>query len=699
MTVNKNIYPDVNVLENVIFTKPITEITDFSEYLEKSIFYAGCNTDYMSFVPTDSISRENTEEGLKHTFKKASPTKHDLCMSVSDYTGGLYGYYGDEHDQGWHGAINTLINHFDFTKCYIDLDDLYINTISLEHANMTGSDAVYQNDTHQYHISEYLLLENKPPIMSWSSILVKGVPDVNIYPLFCYKTDFYSAYTPTNISYRSNSYMYVSDGAYGGVSANPKYYAVQTDWNNQSNTSILFYDADSQQLSGNAVIGLPNDCEIITPIGQGETEYNYFIPDGYDYKESPMPCLYYWSNWQTYYFNVYSFEYFLKMVASTGLRFKLNNVMYASEIGSDGYTTGRYIPVSELPNSDFANKDWINSESSNYDADKKPEQDIENELKNIGLNDNVGNSHFVKWYILTETEMTALENWLSSSNRPTGYRPLESFVGVSEYPFDLVENRVCSSFTDNYVKIGTENYDSPLNRMIQIRRVIDLGSYKIDRYNNDFTDYAPYSTYKLYIPFCGWVELDSDICVDETIDVKLIVDPISTSCKGVVLVRGNIIAETNGTCGNNIPISSNNMGMQRQALLNAGLGIMGSVGAVATGALTGNTLATTGGILGAVGSISQALSNSHTNYSSVKGTTGTATNYNTYKQCVIQITHPVEIIPHNYGHTIGYITNKTKILSNCSGYVVCDNVDIKGLSCDYSAKQRIKNLLETGVYI
>ena len=700
MNVNKTLYPDTVITENATFSNSLTQTFVPTTYIDKTIFYAGCNNEYLSRYMPENIESTQTGYGLQHTFKSAEPYKQDIFLGTSNYNGSLYDYFGAEHENGYHGSDITFINNFKFEECFIDLDEIYVNTISLEHANITGSDAVIQNDTTQYTMTDYLALEVKPLILSWSSLRVRGVENVTINPYFAETLETMNTYSAHCVSFNTTKNMYVNSPCYGGTLSAKYWFCVQSDWNNQSNTSLTFYKTYSNptELSGGAVLGIPHDCTVETPIGYGETEYNYFIPLDYDSETAPLPILYYWSNWQCYYQNAYSFTYFLKMIASTGLRFKLGGIMYASEIRADGYTTGRYVKVSELDSSDFANKEWLTNEDSVFDADKKPDKELDNDLKDIGLNDNVGNSHFVKWYCLNESEMTALENWLNSSERPTGYKALDNIIAVSEFMLDILGENVSGYYDDNYVKIGTETYDTPLKRMIQIKRIVDLGNYTIDRFNNDFTDYAPYSTYKVYIPYCGWAELDSDVVVGETINVKLIVDPISTGCKGVVLCKGNIIAEINGTCGNSIPISSNNMGMQRQALLNTAVGVVSSAASVATGALTGNGLAVGGGLIGAVGSLTQALSNAHTSFNTVKGTTGTATNYNTYNTCVIQITHSVENIPSNYGSTVGFITNKTKILEECTGYVVCENVNIDGLSCDFAAKQRIKALLETGIY-
>lgn len=52
--------------------------------------------------------------------------------------------------------------------------------------------------------------------------------------------------------------------------------------------------------------------------------------------------------------------------------------------------------------------------------------------------------------------------------------------------------------------------------------------------------------------------------------------------------------------------------MQRQALLNTAVGVVSSAASITTGALTGNGLAVGGGLIGTVGSLTQAMSNTHT---------------------------------------------------------------------------------------
>lgn len=391
--------------------------------------------------------------------------------------------------------------------------------------------------------------------------------------------------------------------------------------------------------------------------------------------------------------HVYTKNMVLKMLACFGLYVKINNVEYMPEILNDRCCTGRLIPPAEQATTDSLIKELSDSQPTII-TPVKPEG---NDMENIGLNSNYGQGRFVRWYGLSLADIYGLESWLNGE-QPSGYKPLDNFICLSEYMFNIFDEGICSPVPERNIKIGTETYSATWNRIYDISRVIDLGSYKINSYNNDFTDYAPYSSYRVYIPYCNWVDLDSDVVVGEEINVKLIVDPLTTACKGIVLVKGNIIAEVNGTCGNSVPLSSANMGVLKQALLNTGVTLGSSALAITGGLATGNPLAIGGGVVGAIGGITQGLANMHKSINEVKGTTGTSTNYNTYGSCVIQITHPIERISDSYAHTIGYITNKTKSIENCVGFVKCENVDTSGLTCDYAERQEIKAILESGFY-
>ena len=56
-------------------------------------------------------------------------------------------------------------------------------------------------------------------------------------------------------------------------------------------------------------------------------------------------------------------------------------------------------------------------------------------------------------------------------------------------------------------------------------------------------------------------------------------------------------------------------------------------------------------------------------------------------------------MPENYGHTIGYLTNAKKRIGSCTGYTICNKVDVNGLYCTENEKEMLKGIMESVFYI
>lgn len=702
MIINENVYPLVSAIGTTEYTNVITDCIEQTEYAEKSIFYAGCNNKYLNRLSPYDINYYNGGFGFNVEFKNVTNyTKSDLMLSTNDYGGGLFNSHLDVLEKGWHGENNTLIRKFDFTTAYIDLSNIFFECLNTDNAHRT--DTTIAENIVTYSLDEYIGNNIKYPILNVIGLrsVINTTGHFNVLnSIQSDKVDVYSSF-----AFNANG-SYETPYNSSAIASGTCFYGKEINWNNSgyNNSNILYNDTLGYVPVARAyttLYGTPSPCIIDIFSNSGEQIGNYFIPTDYDFTDSPIPIVYYGTEWVLNLTFGYSLDYFLHIIASLGLRFKYNNEMYVSEIDKLGYTTGRYIKADELATSDFNNKNWTNSTDSNYDSDIKPDGEIENQLENIGLNENTSNSRFVRWYIMTPDQMSNFQDWLDSDERPVGFDSMKNIISVSEFMLDL--SKISLPFGVPTIKIGTELYGAPFGDSVamllaNVKRTVNIGSINITRYNNDFTDFAPYSTYDLYIPYCGWMSLDSDIIVGNTIDVYLIGDPITSGCKGVAMCNGNIVGEINGTFGNTIPISSNNIGQYKQALLNNALSIGSGVLGTATSVATGNAIGIASGALSLISGVSQSVALKHTSFTESKGNTTTATMYNTYDRCVLVETHPIERISSNYAHTIGYVTNKSKELSSCSGFVKCENVDTSGLTCDYAEREEIKAILEKGFY-
>lgn len=252
--------------------------------------------------------------------------------------------------------------------------------------------------------------------------------------------------------------------------------------------------------------------------------------------------------------------------------------------------------------------------------------------------------------------------------------------------------------------ISNDNY----NIVDEQLQVIDCGSITVDReelLTNTYLDFSPYTTYEMFIPGCGWITLP-DTVVGRTISVHIVFDLTTCSCKGVVRSEGELLggsgstlATVNGIIGSSVPLSINETGLQRGAIMSGAVQTVTALGTSAMGIGLGNPYMGMSGIAMAAGSLAETHIAGNATYTSTKGG---ATDYSVFGdgyKAVLKITRPKLEIPDNYGHTVGYVVNKYDSLSNYSGFTVCLNPHITGLTCTSDEKDEIARLLERGVIL
>lgn len=236
---------------------------------------------------------------------------------------------------------------------------------------------------------------------------------------------------------------------------------------------------------------------------------------------------------------------------------------------------------------------------------------------------------------------------------------------------------------------------------------IDCGSITVDReelLTNTFLDFSPYTTYEMFIPGCGWITLP-DTIVGRTISVTIVFDLTTCSCKGVVRSEGALpggsgttLATVNGIIGSSVPLSINESGLQRAAIMNGSTQAAMALGTAFMGAGIGNPYM---GASGAAMAASALASNHIAGNSTYTSTKGGATDYSVFGdgwKAVLKITRPVLEIPDNYGHSVGFVVNRYAQLSEFSGFTVCVNPHIH-ITATSDEKEEIKRLLEEGVIL
>jgi hypothetical protein len=409
-----------------------------------------------------------------------------------------------------------------------------------------------------------------------------------------------------------------------------------------------------------------------------------------------------------------SLKFFVKLLQSMGCYicvdsltgtwtadyFKTNENVLIGELDKDGKPTYNWLTAEQRLTSKSPNLDseWSN-ENNPYDPN--PKDHDKNHFDNIGLNGNYGTSKFVTWYSLTGEQLNGLKDFINDEERPIGFDSMKNIISVSEFPFDV--DTICSTAGTSMIRIGKETYgsfggDTIAKIILTQERIIDLGAYTFNRSYNNFLDYAPYTDIKLYLPYCNdLITLNPDIVMGETINCYLIADIITGSVRGVVTCNTCTIAENSGTFGNTVPLTAENVGAYKSAMLNSIGGVASGVLSTAVGGATGNPIAIASGAMSVIGSITQLSAVDNTSYVDVKGSSSPCTMYNRSATPYVIITQARPKRPDNYAHTIGYPCYKTLTINDLSGYFVCENTDIK-INATETEKSMIKNILEAGCY-
>lgn len=382
-----------------------------------------------------------------------------------------------------------------------------------------------------------------------------------------------------------------------------------------------------------------------------------------------------------------------------GLYFKINNTIYKPII-TGGIITGYTNDMSTV--SDFDTLKNVTGNNVPVTPPVTPETDKVDDMTVNPLFALSSDAGFAAYFLMTQSQITSLHTWLTTTTFPDGYDPYPYIISLLQYPLKLTPTW-CLAGTAGNIHIGGEDTGISASVIGTEQTWRGLGTFEVPRLNNNFMDYDPYSQYECYIPCCGWVTLP-DIVAGHEISVRINYDLTTASIIGNVYVKINgsslLIASKSGMMGRETVVSGDAQGVRSaqitSALLSAGTGALN----VATGIMSGNAVAAVSGGYNIVSGLAQANIASNSSYARQIGSTGGRALLCQYDKCYLKITTTDADIPAGYGHTIGYICNKYGKVSSFSGFTVFENFDTTGISgLTERERAEVKRIMESGVYI
>lgn len=278
-------------------------------------------------------------------------------------------------------------------------------------------------------------------------------------------------------------------------------------------------------------------------------------------------------------------------------------------------------------------------------------------------------------------------------------------ISLKEIPFSLSTLNIVPLDTD--LKIGGVNVTYN-NANIKVGQIVSpatttvsviFGEFNIPRLSNTFLDYSPYTKYELLLPFAPTPVTLPDWCVNKTVSAIFLYDIYTTACQYVIECNGERICSVSGIFGVDRPISAQNVALKDASRLSAQVATASSVLGGVMSSATGNIGGIVSGAIGGVSALSQMIMSGKQNYMYTVGANGDSSSVGLCHAAHLKITRTLSAEDSNFTHVYGRPLCKYKKISSVTGYTKCDNINTTGLTCSENEKQRIKQLLETGIYI
>jgi len=219
---------------------------------------------------------------------------------------------------------------------------------------------------------------------------------------------------------------------------------------------------------------------------------------------------------------------------------------------------------------------------------------------------------------------------------------------------------------------------------------IDCGTINLKEKNKNATDYTPYTSAQIYLPFIGITELDINEIMRSAINIKYVVDVYTGTCLAQVKItrnpdtpNGAILYTFSGNCSQQLPLTSGDAtGILRSLIGAAGAGLSiaagGGVGLVAGASMVGNMLTHEMYHVGHSG-----------NLSANSGIMG-------QKKPYLIVNRQRPYTANRYNEYYGFPINKTVYLNNCTGFTRVKSIRLQTSATD-PEREEILAALQNGV--
>lgn len=233
---------------------------------------------------------------------------------------------------------------------------------------------------------------------------------------------------------------------------------------------------------------------------------------------------------------------------------------------------------------------------------------------------------------------------------------------------------------------------------------LNLGTVEIKKRWDNCLDYDPYTKISIFLPFCGFFDLDTDEVMGKTLTLIYNVDIFSGSCVAIIKVDNCVMYQFAGNCASQIPISSVSFDSMIGSAIQIGISAATAGGAlIGAGAEVQAAQEAYDAAQGAenIFSTGEDLINAQDNFSAIKtaggekllgasasgvlnakgryshaGAMSAAPGFLGVRTPYIIKKVPKQSIPEGYSKFYGYPSNMKATLSDLSGFTVVGEIQL-----------------------
>lgn len=331
-------------------------------------------------------------------------------------------------------------------------------------------------------------------------------------------------------------------------------------------------------------------------------------------------------------------------------------------------------------------------DNRNYDGSDKYKDDKGDNPDNYQRGSDEGSiGIFNDAYIVTNENMKLLREKLWTQSYfdvlKVNENPMDNILSVKRFPFQMTGATAKNIMIGN---VNTQVNGNPLSKGIY-EKDFTLTN-KVGGCYGNFIDLK--MKMSLFLPFIGYVPLETSNFLYQTLSVKYLVDIMNGSCKAIIYRNGQPVLEHDGIMGIDLNLSATTQKQSDIAfysrIASGGIG-------VGMGLATGNPLSILGGL--------ETIANTDVKNSFQSTTAGGSISNAGYLEVFLiriapELTITDGIYPNGYKHTYGIPNMSTATIGSLKGFVkVGGHINLNSFNATNEEKAEIEDLLTKGVVI